>query len=293
MVHHTPILTSRSIDAIAGRPVFLKGEHLQKTGSYKIRGACNQVLAARENGQRVHGLVTSSSGNHGQAVAWLGQIYGLEAVIVVPEDIQPHKLAGLHAYGARTVVVEADSLVLVAEEARLADELGYLDVQPFDHPLGIAGQGTAVFEALREHPEIVFEAVVCPVGGGGLAAGSALAVRATGASAAIHGVEPEGADDTARSFAAGHPITMDRVVSVADALLSRRPGTITFPINHRELAGMHTVTDDAILAAAELLRTRTKQLVEPSGAVSLAGVLAGRIPGNGPVLVVLSGGNAA
>jgi threonine dehydratase len=181
----------------------------------------------------------------------------------------------------------------VSEEARLADELGYLDVQPFDHPLGIAGQGTAVFETLREHPEIAFEAVVCPVGGGGLAAGSALAVRAMGASAAIHGVEPEGADDTARSFAAGHPVTIDRVASVADALLSRRPGTTTFPINYRELAGIHVVTDEAILCAAELLRTRTKQVVEPSGAVSLASVLAGHIPGDGPVLVVLSGGNAA
>lgn len=292
-VHRTPVLTSRSLDAIAGRQILLKAEHLQKTGSYKVRGACNQLLSAIEQGSEVRGLVTSSSGNHGQAVAWLGQMHGVETVVVVPEDIQPHKLAGLHAYGARTVTVAADSLVLVSEELRLADELGYLDIHPFDHPLGIAGQGTAVYEALLDRAAAGIEAVVCPVGGGGLAAGSALAVHAAASGARVYGVEPAGADDTARSMAAGHPVTLDHVVSVADALLSRRPGTTTFPINLRELAAVVTVDDDAILAARELVRERTKQVVEPSGAVALAGVLAGGIPGDGPVLVVLSGGNSA
>lgn len=295
VVHCTPLLTSQTIDKIAGRHVIFKAEHLQKTGSYKVRGAANQVLLrlADEDEGPVRGLVASSSGNHGMAVSWLGMQYRLPVVVVVPADIQPHKLDGLHAYDARTVTVQADSQALIAEEARLSEKLGYLDVHPFDHPAGIAGQGTCIYEALGQAAGSSIESVVCPVGGGGLAAGSALAVRAAGSSTAVYGVEPTGADDTARSLVVGRVITLAHVSSIADALLSRRPGTTTFAINAKELAGVVTVPDESISAAVALLHTRTKQVVEPSGAVGLAAVLDGRLPGSGTVLVVLSGGNVA
>jgi threo-3-hydroxy-L-aspartate ammonia-lyase len=293
VVHRTPLLTSVTIDDLAGRHVVFKSEHLQKTGSYKVRGAANQLFVARECGKNPPGLVASSSGNHGLAVTWVARQNKMPAVVVVPENIQPHKLAALQAYGAEVIAVEADSDVLVSEANDLATERGYLNVHPYDHPSGIAGQGTAVLEALDQLDGEGVESVVCPVGGGGLAAGSALAVAAFGSEALIYGVEPIGADDTARSMAAGEPITLDVVSSIADALLARRPGVTTFALNSRYLTSVKTVSDEAILEAVEILRERTKQVIEPAGAIALAAVLGQQIPGNGTALVLLSGGNAA
>lgn len=291
LVHRTPVITCRTIDAAAGRPVMMKAEHLQKTGAYKSRGATNQVRGLLERGE-VPGVVAASSGNHGQAVAWAAREGGIPATIVVPETIPAPKRAAIEGYGARIVVAGRQNEERLAVAAELVANEGLVDIPPYDHPFTIGGQGTWLLEALEDAPAEP-ETIVVPIGGGGLAAGTNLALEGAGrrGSIAVYGVEPEGADDTRRSIAAGERVTVERPTSIADALLANRPGELTFAINRERLAGAVTVSDEEIVAAMRLLWERAKQVVEPAGAAALAAVLAGRVPGDGPALVVLSGGN--
>ena len=288
-VHRTPVLTCAAIDAVCRRPVLMKAEHLQKVGAYKARGATNQIRSLVESGAEIPGVVAASSGNHGQAVAWAAGLAGIPATITVPEWIAAPKRAAIEGYGAGVVVAGSGN-----EHTGLASDLaardGLVEVPPFDHPVTIAGQGTWVLEAMGEAPSDL-EGVVVPVGGGGLASGTALGVEAAGRPVAVYGAEPAGADDTFRSMQAGTIVAIDRPASIADALLSPRPGDVTFPIMRERLAGVVTVTDDQIVAAMRLLWERAKQIVEPAGAVALSAVANGLIPGTGPVMVVLSGGN--
>jgi threo-3-hydroxy-L-aspartate ammonia-lyase len=292
LIHRTPVITCRTIDAAAGRAVMMKAEHLQKTGAYKSRGATNQVRGLLERGVRVPGVVAASSGNHGQAVAWAAREGGIPATIVVPETIAVPKRAAIEGYGARVVVAGRENEERLAVTAGLVANEGLVDIPPYDHPLTIGGQGTWVLEALEDSPTEP-ETIVVPIGGGGLAAGTNLAVEGAGrrGTIAVYGVEPEGADETRRSILAGERVTVERPASIADALLANRPGELTFAINRERLAGALTVSDEEIIAAMRLLWERAKQVVEPSGAAALAAVLAARVPGEGPVLVVLSGGN--
>ena len=289
-VHRTPVLTCTAIDDVCGRPVLMKAEHLQKIGAYKARGATNQIRTLVEFGASVPGVVAASSGNHGQAVAWAAALAGIPATIAVPPWIAAPKRAAIEGYGATVLVggPEPESHLAIARDLAARDAL--VEVPPFNHPVTIAGQGTWVLEALEEAPPDL-DAVVIPVGGGGLASGTALGVEAVGRQVPVYGAEPAGADDTARSMAVGRVVEIDHPTSIADALLSTHPGDLTFEIMHQRLAGVVTVTDDEIVAAMRLLWERAKQVVEPAGAVSLAAVAQRKIPGSGPVLIVLSGGN--
>jgi len=289
-VRRTPVLTCASVDIACGRPVLMKAEHLQKVGAYKARGATNQIRTLVESGAQVPGVVAASSGNHGQAVAWAAGLAGIPATIAVPQWIAAPKRAAIEGYGATVMVAGPGTDVHVAIARDLAARDGLVEVPPFDHPVTIAGQGTWVLEALEDAPSEL-EAVVVPIGGGGLASGTALGLEAAGRSVPVYGVEPAGADDTERSMRAGHVVSIDHPASIADALLSAHPGELTFAIMHERLAGVVTVTDDQIVAAMRLLWERAKQVVEPAGATALAAVAQGRIPGSGPVMVVLSGGN--
>jgi threonine dehydratase len=288
-IHHTPIMTSVTVNRLVGRDVRFKCENLQRTGSYKIRGAANHVLAQRESRSALIGVVAASSGNHGQAVACMARDVGIPAVIVVPTTITPAKKAALLEYGAVVVDAPPAGDAIYVEARRIADENGYLEIPPFDHPMTIAGQGTCVFEALAEVGEV--EAVLCPIGGGGLAAGTILGVSAAGSAARVYAVEPAQADDTARSFRSGSRVALASVDTIADALMSPIPGELTFAINRVGLSDVFTVSEREIVAATRLIWERMKLVIEPSAAVPVAGLINGSVSGDGPVLVVLSGGN--
>jgi threonine dehydratase len=289
-VHETPLLRSSTLDRVAGRPVYLKGEHLQKTGSYKARGAINHVLTLVEQGSEVGGVVAASSGNHGQAVAWAAGARGLPCTVVGPSSIAGAKRAAIEGYGASLVLVGESSDERLEVAQRLAREEGLYEVPPYDHPRTIAGQATIVLEVAEqlELPDV--ESVLVAVSGGGLAAGCGLALGEVAPKVSLYGVEPEGADDTCRSLAEGRRVTVEPH-TVADALRARRPGRLTFELNQRQLAGVLLVSDAEIVAAARFTWQRLKQVVEYGGAAALAAVLAHRVPGQGPLVVVLSGGN--
>lgn len=291
-VHLTPILTSSTISRLVGRDVYFKCENLQRTGSYKIRGAVNQVVAHHDSmGKLLLGVVAASSGNHGQAVACIARDIGLPARIVVPSSINATKRAAIVEYGGTVIEAESAWDKMYIDARRIAEANGYLEIPPFDHPLTVAGQGTCAFEALTQQIEDI-EAIVCPVGGGGLAAGTVLGTLAAGSDAKVYAAEPSNADDTAQSFRAGHRVELRAVETMADALLAPIPGELTFAINVRGLSDVLCVTEEEILAAMRFIWERMKLVVEPSAAVPVASLLNGSVPGDGPVLIILSGGNS-
>jgi len=288
--HVTPVLRSRSLDAIAGCEVHFKCEPLQRSGAFKFRGACNAVwsLAEDEAGQ---GVVTHSSGNHGAALALAASTRGIPCHVVVPEGAVAAKLAAIEAYGA---VLHRCAPTMAAREdtaARVQRETGARFVHPYTDPLVIAGQGTAMLELLNANGG--FDVVVAPVGGGGLAAGCALVLAARAAACQLLLAEPAGAADTARSLAAGHRDVDFVPETICDGLRGTlgQPG---FDILHAHGARAAVVEDTDTLAAQRLLWSRLKLLVEPSSAIAFAAVLQQRARLAGKrVGVVLSGGNVA
>ena len=290
VVHRTPVLTSSRLNGQTGNEIFLKGEHLQKTGSFKIRGASNKVLkAVREGGRHV---VAASSGNHGQAVAYIAGKSGIETTIVVPEDASPAKVAAIESYGGRAVRCGLTSAERITEALRIAGKTGGVFIPPYDDPDIIAGQGTAGMEIWSQIPDC--EAVVVPVGGGGLAAGIICAVKQLKPDIFVIGVEPETADDTRLSLNEGRRIAIGPTLTIADGLRTSIPGEVTFPILRDHLDRLVTVSDDEIKEACRFLFQYAKQVVEPSGAVSVAALLSGRAGIRGKkVAAVLSGGNVS
>jgi threonine dehydratase len=286
VVHRTPVLRSRTIDRMSGGEVVLKAEHLQRTGSFKARGAANKI-ARLDADQRAAGIYAISSGNHSAAVAWAGARHGCRVDVHMPADAPVLKRRATEAYGG--VVHEfdrsqdRDDLI-----GAWLEEHGSTLVSPYDDLDVMAGQGTAALE-LHEQAEV--DTVVVPVSGGGLLAGSAVATRGVRPRCRIVAVEPAGADDTARSFAAGERVSV-RPDTIADGLMVTTPGRLTFPINRQLVDEVVTVTEDEIRAAMVVLFERAKQVVEPSGATALAGVVAGKVTSAGGTIgVVLSGGN--
>jgi len=286
--HATPVLHSRALDAEAGAALRFKAEHLQRIGAFKFRGACNAVFAL-DAAQAARGVVTHSSGNHGAALALAAQLRGIPCHVVVPEGAVRAKLAAIEHYGARlhhcapTIRAREDTC------ARVQADTGGTVVHPYTDPRVIAGQGTAALELLTAQPDL--DALVVPLGGGGLAAGTALAMRALAPGCDLFLAEPEGAADGARSFARGaldHDFVPD---TVCDGLRGTL-GAINFDLLRAADARVLTVDDARTVAAMRLLWTRTKQLVEPSSAVALAAVLAQRERFAGRrVGILLSGGN--
>ena len=286
--HVTPVLHSRALDAETGASLHFKAEHLQRAGAFKFRGACNAVWSLSA-AQAACGVVTHSSGNHGAALALAAQLRGIACHVVVPEGAVAAKLAAIAHYGA---VLHHCAPTIAAREAmcvQVQANTGGRIVHPYTDPAVIAGQGTVALELLTAQPEL--DALVVPLGGGGLAAGTALAMRALAPHCRLYLAEPAGAADGARSFAAG---VLDHDVipnTICDGLRGTL-GAINFDILRATDAQVLTVDDAQTLAALRLLWSRTKQLVEPSSATVLAAVLAHReLFAGRNVGVVLSGGN--
>lgn len=288
-VNRTPVATSRTLDGLLGGRVFFKCENFQRVGAFKFRGAYNALsrLSAEE---RERGVITHSSGNHAQAVALAARLLGLKAVIVMPEGSPQVKLqATRDTYGAQ-VVLCADTQEARQETTRgLIERHGYTLVHPYDDERVIAGAGTAALELLEEAPGL--EAVIAPVGGGGLLSGTATAARGINPRIEVLGAEPQRVDDACRSLASGRIEGNERIDTIADGLrttLSER----TFAILRERVTGIVTVAEEEILAAMRFLWERMKLVVEPSGAVPLAALLSGRVAARGRRIgVILSGGN--
>ena len=290
----TPLLESPLLNERLGGRVLVKAEPLQRTGSFKFRGAFNNI-AHLDAEPCSRGVVTYSSGNHAQGVAAAAKMLGVAATIVMPDDAPRVKVESTRAWGARVVAYDRARESREARAREIAEATGAALVPPFDHPMTIAGQGTVGLEiaaALGER-EIVPDAVLVPCGGGGLIAGVALALAETLPGVPVHAVEPEGYDDTRRSLASGErERAKDGAETFCDALRAPMPGALTFSLNRRLLAGGFAVSDAEVGRAMAVAFRDLKLVIEPGGAVALAAVLAGRLPVAGRTLVVVaSGGN--
>lgn len=287
-VHRTPVATCSALDALCGASLFLKCENLQKVGAFKARGATNAVLSLADD-QAARGVATHSSGNHAQALALAARQRGIPAWIVMPTTAPAVKRAAVEGYGAQ-VVTCAPTLAAREEALRaVVERTGAHFVPPYDDERVIAGQGTAALELAADVPGLDW--VLCPVGGGGLLAGTAVALAGCAPAVKVAGCEPEGADDTARSLAAGRRLPAVDPRSVCDGLLTS-VGERNFPLIARHVSAVWTVADDAVVAAMRLLFERAKLVVEPSGAIGLAAAMARRGELQGArVGIILSGGN--
>lgn len=290
-IHRTPLLTSRSLDAVHGARVRLKAENLQKAGAFKIRGALNAMLRARSRGEIDQaGVITYSSGNHGQAVALAGMMLGCRVLVVAPEDIASVKRRAIEEYGGAVVTCGRSSEDRKTEALRIAAKTGAHIVPPYDDPDIIAGQGTLAIEILEEVGDL--DAILVPVGGGGLISGIAIATKALRPRVRVIGVEPEGANDMQLSLAAGRRITISPPTTIADGLRVVTPGVLTFQAVQSFVDAIWTVGDEAIRSAQRFLLERAKLVVEPSGAVTVAAYRLGGAELRGKsIALVLSGGN--
>ncbi|TML51789.1 MAG: threonine ammonia-lyase [Actinobacteria bacterium] len=267
----TPVYGSETFSRLSGREVVLKAENLQRTGSFKVRGAVTRVAALTET-ERAAGVVAASAGNHGQAVAWAAREAGIPAAIFVPQDAPMAKVEACRNYAAATELVGATFEDALAAALAYADETGATFVHPYEDETVVGGQGTIGLELADQVPEV--ETVLVPVGGGGLAAGIALALRAVKPDVRIVGVE----------------VQRDRY-TIADGIAVKRPGEFTSSILNDALEDLVAVSDEEISEAIVLLLERAKLVVEGAGAVGVAALLAGRVRGSGPAVAVLSGGN--
>ncbi|HWE39514.1 MAG TPA: pyridoxal-phosphate dependent enzyme [Isosphaeraceae bacterium] len=286
--HRTPVLSARSLDGRVGGTVFLKCENFQRVGAFKFRGAMNALLQLTD-AERAAGVVTHSSGNHAQAVALAGQLLGVPACIVMPTTAPAVKRAATEGYGARIVPCEPTLASREATVAALIAEHGYTLIHPFDDWRVIAGQGTAALELLDQAGPL--DVVVTPCGGGGLLAGTAVAVKGRSPATRVVGAEPANADDARRSLEAGAILPAGDPRTVADGLRTSL-GTRGFSIIRSDVDAIVTAGEADILAAMRFLWERLKIVVEPSSAVAVAPLLTGALPARGlRVGVVLTGGN--
>lgn len=295
VAHRTPVVTCSAIDALAGRKVYFKCEQFQKVGAFKFRGAFNAVSQLSDAAAGA-GVVTHSSGNHAQALALAAKMRGVPAFIVMPSTAPKVKKAAVEGYGAEVIVCEP---TLAARESTASDvqaRTGATFIHPYDNDDVIAGQGTAMLELSEQIREMgqSLDAVVTPVGGGGLLAGTCLAVRGAASPIRVLAGEPAGADDAARSHHAGRLIPQTGPNTIADGLLTSL-GKRNWAIIQRDVEQILTVSDQETVAAMRLLWERAKLLVEPSSAVALAAVLSDQFSADssdgGAIGVILSGGN--
>lgn len=284
-VHRTPLFTSRSLSERFGAPVYLKAECFQKAGSFKARGAFNTALSLSPE-ELNRGLLTYSSGNHGQAVAYVAKVLGVQAVIVMPEDAPSSKKAACQEYGARIELAGFTSDDRRARAHEIRDELGLTIIEPFHDARVIAGQGTLAQELLEDVPEL--HTIVAPIGGGGLIAGTLAAARPQ---CRVIGVEPELSRSMHHSLAAGKPSFFKPGDTIADGLKPTQPGDLNF--QHAKDLGLESilVTEEEIRQALRFLFERARVVAEPSGAAATAAVLAGKVTALGPTAIVISGGN--
>jgi threonine dehydratase len=292
VISHTPTLPSRALSDVLGAPVLLKMENLQRTGSFKIRGAGHR-LAQLTAEERSHGVVAASAGNHAQGVALAAQALGIPATIFMPLGVPVPKLLATRGYGAEVVLegeTVATSLRLAAE---FAERTGAIMIHPFDHRDIVIGQGTLGLELIEDAPDV--DTIIVGIGGGGLIAGVAAAAKAAaakiGRTIRVIGVQAENAAAVPPSLAAGHPVEIETRPTIADGILVARPGDVPMEIIRELVDDVVTVSDDDIARALLVLLEQAKVVVEPAGAVGVAAILAGKVAGTGKTLAVLSGGN--
>ena len=289
IANHTPVMTSRTLNALTGREVFFKCENFQRGGAFKFRGAYNR-LAQLSDAEKKRGVVAFSSGNHAQGVALAAKLLNIPATIVMPNDAPPVKLQATRGYGAQVIVYDRLTGNREAIARQLADERGMTLVPPFNDPHIIAGQGTAALELVDQVPDL--DAIVAPVGGGGLISGCAIAAKGMRPSIEIIGVEALGADDAKQSLARGEIVHIAPPNTIADGIRTQAIGTLTFAIMRELVSDIVLVSDEEIIAALRFVIPRMKMIVEPTGAVPIAAVMQNRIPANlKRVGVIVSGGN--
>jgi len=289
VANHTPVVTSRTVDALVGGQVFFKCENLQRGGAFKFRGAYNR-LAALSSAEKARGVVAFSSGNHAQGVALAARELGIAATVVMPTDAPELKLAATRGYGAQVVTYDRLTEDREAIARRLADERGLTLVPPYDHPLIMAGQGTAALELVEEVGALDW--LLLPVGGGGLMSGCVVAATGLTPGVKVVGVETETSNDWVLSLAAGHPVRIPPPDTIADGMRTQQPGALTFPIVQRLAHGVMTVSDAEVKDALRYMLMRLKLLIEPTGAVPAALLLSRRLDVRDQrVGVILSGGN--
>jgi len=289
-IHRTPVISSQSFDDASGFTVFFKCENLQRAGAFKIRGALNKLLTLSA-AERARGVVAFSSGNHAQGVALAARMLGTTAVVCMPKDAPALKVEATRNYGAEIVVYDRHTQDREQVAREIMERTGRVLLPPYDDPAIMAGQGTAALELLEDVPSL--DALLTPVGGGGLMAGCATAARALFPGLQIFGVETETANDTYLSFRRGERVTIPPPPTIADGIRLTTPGALTFPILKKLLTDILLVSDDEVRAAVRFLALRARIVVEPTGAVPAAAVLHKRLPlGPGARIgVVLSGGN--
>ena len=284
----TPIFTSEQLDAVCGNKMFLKAEYLQKTGSFKIRGATNKVKQAVKEGARF--ITAASSGNHGQAVAYIANQLGVPAKIVVPEDASFCKIDAIKAYNGEIEKCGTTSAERIPRAIELAEEKDGLFIPPYDDPFIMAGQGTVGLEVLEQVADV--DVVVVPVGGGGLISGVLTAVKESNPAVRVVGVEPESANDTYLSLQENRVVSIPLTATIADGLRTSQPGDLTFPVLQKYLDDLVLVSENEIRAALRFVFERMKQVVEPSSAVTVAAAMTGKLEVSGKkVVCLISGGN--
>ena len=283
-IHRTPLLPSRSLSERAGVEVRLKCENLQRAGSFKIRGAMNALLQL-DAGERRRGVVAFSSGNHAQGVAYAAQLLGIPATIVMPEGSVAMKVQATEGYGAKVVTAGVTSATRDTIAREIAEKNGAAVIPPFDDERIIAGAGTVGLEIVEEWPEAA--SIITPLGGGGLLSGTALSADGRD----VYGVEPAAGNDGERSFKTGSIVTIDPPKTIADGARTLAIGQRNFAIIRERVREVVSVDDELLLETVKWAMYRTKLVIEPTGALGLAALFAGKIKPKGPVAIVISGGN--
>jgi threonine dehydratase len=287
-IHRTPLLPNHSLSERIGVEVRLKCENLQRAGSFKIRGALNALMQIPPT-DRPRGVVAFSSGNHAQGVALAARLLGIKATIVMPEGSVASKVAATEGYGAEVVTAGVTAATRDTVAREIAARTGASVIPPFDDERIIAGQGTVGLEIVEEWPEVA--SIVTPLGGGGLLSGTALAATSINSDINVYGVEPRAGNDGERSFKSGRIVTIDPPKTIADGARTLAIGQRNFAIIRERVRDVVSVEDDVLLEALKYAMYRTKLVIEPTGALGIAALMAGLIKPRGPVAVVVSGGN--
>lgn len=284
----TPLLSSRYLSAIAGGPVWLKAEHLQRGGSFKLRGAYTRI-ARLTNQERSAGVVAASAGNHAQGVALAASLLGIHATVVMPVGASIAKVEATRAYGARVVAFGNTIDESLAHAREIADQTGAVLVHPFDHSDIVAGQGTVGLEILQQCPDV--QTVLVCTGGGGLLAGTALAIKEQRPDVKVIGVQAANAAAYPASLAAHHPVALTKMSTMADGIAVGRPGDVPFALIEKYVDDIITVSEESLSQALIMLLERSKQVIEPAGAAAVAALLEHQNLGKTPLVATLSGGN--
>lgn len=288
IINETPLLKSTQLSESCNNKVHLKSEHLQKSGSFKIRGAYNAVKDAVENGAKL--VVAASSGNHGQAVALAANLLGINSIIVVPTNAAQCKQSAIASYGGEIEYCGLTSAERIPRAIEIAEEKSGEFIPPYDHELIMAGQGTVGLEIIESLPEV--DTIIVPIGGGGLISGILIAIKELRPDIKVIGVEPQLANDTYLSLKAKKLVQIDATKTVADGLRTTEPGTMTFPILQKYLDEIVLVSEEEITEAFKFVLERMKQLIEPSSATTVAALMSHKINiKNKNVVCLISGGN--